>query len=76
MIIYDKITVAERRLANLCDHCDVVRDTPHEEHDEMCPLYLEWEQWTQEQYQTGEEDRRWREYEQEMWDHDRGDWKC
>jgi len=72
----DKLTIAERKLANLCDHCDVPRDTIYEEHEKHCPAYLYWEQWSEEQYENQMEEQRWREYENEMWDDERGDWKC
>lgn len=72
----DKVTQAERKLANLCEHCSVTRDTEDEEHAGDCPIYLNWEAWAQQYNENREEEERWREYEQEMWDDDRGDWKC
>ena len=73
----NNIELAERKLANLCDFCEVSRDTPAQDHYGNCAIYLRWEEHAYEYSAIQEHNEMmWREYEDEMWDDNRGDWRC
>lgn len=78
----DDIDLAQHLLERRCEHCYAAANAEDQDHDDECPIKISFEEelrqeeeWRKEAMEEEAGVRQWREYENEMWDHERGDWK-